>query len=129
MKEENENLNELFKLILGTDVKIKDNINASEEMVFQSFINRLENSIKIEEETFGLSGIDLTRITGELWFVLEGMIKMLYGEEASGIIQWYLWDRFNPDGSIIPLEGTDGKDYKLENPKDLWSYIKYKPNK
>lgn len=126
---EDKNINQLFKLILGTDVKIKDNIDSSEEIVFQSFINKLENSIKLEEETFELSGMDLTRITGELWFVIENMIKMLYGQESASTIQWYLWERFNPDGTIISLEGPDGKDYKLETPKDLWSYIKYKSNK
>ena len=39
MKETNPELKKLFKLILGTDVNIKDNIDASEEIIFKNFIH------------------------------------------------------------------------------------------
>ena len=39
---------------------------------------------------------------------------------------WYIYERFNPDGEITPLETEDGKQFLLKNVNDLWSYIKYK---
>ena len=42
--DENNDLKSLFKLILGTEVNIKDNIDETEEAVFKSFIQKLENS-------------------------------------------------------------------------------------
>ena len=122
----NEDLKKLFKLVLGTKVNIKDNIDATEEIIFEKFITKLEESYKLEEKTFEAGGIDLTKITEGLWFVVENQLRMLYGEDASQIIIWYIYDRFNPDGSIVPLEGPNEKLFILKNPKDLWSYIKYK---
>ena len=122
----NKDLKKLFNLILGVDIDIKDNIEHSEELVFKSFIDKLENSYKIENEVFESSGIDLTKVTEGLWFVLENTLKMLYGEVAGDIIIWYLYDRFNPDGSIVPLEDSSGNQFILKDSNDLWSYIKFK---
>lgn len=121
-------LKNLFKLILGTEVNIKDNIDETEEAVFKNFIQKLENSYKIENEVFESSGIDLTKVTDGLWFVLENSLKMIYGQDAGDIIIWYIYDRFNPDGSIVPLEGPGDKQFLLKNSDDLWSYIKFKSN-
>tara|TARA_R110001592_G_scaffold58417_4_gene176959 strand:- start:306 stop:695 length:390 start_codon:yes stop_codon:yes gene_type:complete len=122
----NEGLKKLFKIVLGTEVNIKDNIDVTEELVFIGLINRLEESEKMEHTVFQTSGIDLSKVTDGLWFVIENQMRMLYGPEASELIQWYIYDRFNPDGSIVPLEGPHEKLFILKEPKDLWSYIKYK---
>ncbi len=126
MENGNEGLKKLFKLVLGADVNIKDNIEESEERVFKQFIQKLETSYKIENEVFDVSGLDLTKVTDGLWFVVENTFKMVYGDEAASIISWYLHERFNPDGSIVPLEGLNDKEYILKTSDDLWSYIKYK---
>jgi hypothetical protein len=121
-------LKKLFNLILGVDVDIKDNINQSEEIIFKNFIDKLEESYKMENEVFETSGINLEKITDGLWFVIENTLKMLYGEVAGEMIIWYIYDRFNPDGSIVPLEEENGKVFLLKDSNDLWSYIKYKSN-
>lgn len=119
-------LKKLFNLILGVEIDIKDNIEQSEELVFKKFIDKLETSYHIENKLYGDSGIDLTKVTEGLWFVIENTLKMLYGESAGDIIIWYLYDRFNPDGSVVPLEDANGKQFILKNSDDLWSYIKFK---
>lgn len=129
MDADNEGLKKLFNIVLGTNINVKDNIDETEELVFKSFIKKLENSYKIENEVFEAGGIDLTKVTDGLWFVVENTFKMLYGEEACEIIIWYIYDRFNPDGSIVPLEGPSGKEFILKDSNDLLSFIKYKSNK
>jgi hypothetical protein len=124
----NKDLKKLFNLILGVDVNIKDNIDQSEELIFKKFIDKLEASYNIENKVFETSGIDLTKVTDGLWFVVENTLKMLYGEVAGGMIVWYIYDRFDADGSIVPLEDANGKQFLLKNSDDLWSYIKYKSN-
>lgn len=124
----NKDLKKLFNLILGVDVNIKDNIDQSEELIFKKFIDKLEASYNIENKVFETSGIDLTKVTDGLWFVVENTLKMLYGEAAGDMIVWYIYDRFDADGSIVPLEDANGKQFLLKNSDDLWSYIKYKSN-
>ena len=75
----NEGLKKLFKLVLGTKINIKDNIDATEEIIFEKFIGKLEESHILEEQTFETTGIDLTKITEGLWFVIENQLRMLYG--------------------------------------------------
>jgi hypothetical protein len=119
-------IKELFNQILGSEVTIKDNLDATEEGVFLVFIKKLEEAYEMENDLFEVSGIELTKITDPLWFVLENTFKFLYGEEAANLVWWYVFDRFNPDGTIVPLEDESGKQYTLNSPKDLWSYIKYR---
>ena len=79
----------LFREVLGSDVEIKDNIDATEENVFILFIEKLEKAFTLEEKTEELSGLDLTKITEGLWFVIEHSFKFLYGEESTQVFYLY----------------------------------------
>jgi hypothetical protein len=117
----------LFKKILGSNVTIKDNLRATEVNVFCLFIQKLEESKKKEDRVFEESGIELKEITDPLWMVIESTMKMIYGVEAVGIIFWYLYERYNPDGTVIDLvDEKTGKSFSLKTPKDLFSYIKHR---
>ena len=35
----------------------------------------------------------------------------------------------NPDGAVIPIEDENGKQYKFENPSELWSYLNHRYKK
>jgi hypothetical protein len=115
----------LFTNILGSEVTIKDNISGVEENIFITFIQKIEDSQLVENKLFEEGGIELSRVTDPLWFVIENSFKFLYGEEATDLILWYIYDRFSPDGEIIELEDESGKTSILKNPKDLWSYIQF----
>lgn len=121
-----DDIKDLFNQILGSEVIIKDNIDATEEGVFIVFIKKLEEAYNVENQLFEVSGIELAKVTDPLWFVLENAFKFLYGEEAADLVWWYIFDRFNPDGSVVPLEDENGKEYIFKDAKDLWSYIKYR---
>ena len=121
-----QDIQNLFSKILGSDVTIKDNIDATDEAVFILMVNKLEKTIKMEHKLFEVGGIDGHQLTDNLWFVVESCFKFIYGIEAANTISWYLYERKNPDGKIVPLEDNDGKKFILKNPKMLWAYIKRK---
>ena len=87
MKTRSEGLQKLFKIILGTEVNIKDNIDVTEELIFVNLIKKLEESEKMEHTVFQSSGIDLSKVTDGLWFVIENQMRLLYGPESSEIVQ------------------------------------------
>mgnify|MGYP003152294607 CR=1 FL=1 len=129
MSEELGGLNDirkLFNTILGSEVTIKDNIDATDEAVFILMIQKLEKTINMEHKVFEVGGIDAHGLTDNLWFVVESCFKFIYGTEAASTISWYLYERKNPNGKIVPLEDENGKKYLLKNPKFLWEYIKRK---
>tara|TARA_R110000796_G_scaffold97782_3_gene205029 strand:- start:2739 stop:3137 length:399 start_codon:yes stop_codon:yes gene_type:complete len=121
-----EDLKNLFEEILGSDVNIKDTLVASEESEFCLLINRLDNSHKDDEKLFELSGIDLSKHNGGLWLIVESLLKSNYGESSFDLIMWWVLDRFNPDGNLVPFEGEDGKEYNLLTAKDLYQFLKHR---
>ena len=73
----------LFKKILGSEVTIKDNLDATEETVFDVFIKKLDESRSKEDIIFDEGGLDLKSVTDPLWLVVESMMKMI-----SLLIKW-----------------------------------------
>lgn len=129
MSEELSGLNDikdLFSKILGSDITIKDNIDATDEVVFITMVQKLEKTIIMEHKLFEVGGVDGHKLTDPLWWVIESCFKFIYGLEAANTVSWYLYERKNPDGKIVPLEDEDGKKFILKNPKMLWAYIKRK---
>ena len=116
----------LFKSILGVNIKVKDNIDNTEELVFTNTIQKLEDSYILEENLFSDYGISITQITDPLWQKIENDFSYLYGDKARETIIWYIYDRKNAEGEVIALEQEDGELIKLETPTDLWEYIKNK---
>lgn len=116
----------LFKEILGSEVIVSDSMDITEEIIFVVFIQRLEESFEIENKLYEIGNIELGQITEPLWFVLEQTFKLLYGEEATNLVWWYIFDRIEKDGSVIPFVDEDGKEYNFKNAKELWMYINHR---
>jgi hypothetical protein len=124
-----DDLKELFENILGSSIKLKDTMVATEENIFCLIVNKLDAAHKDDEALFELSGIDLTKSKEDLWFVIESLLKISYGQDAFNMIMWYILDRFNPDGKVVPFEDEDGKTYSLITAKDLFAFLKHRfPN-
>lgn len=121
-----DDLNNLFKEILGSNVTIKDNLVVNDETVFCLIVNKLDSAHRDDEALFELSGIDLTKSKGELWLVIETLLKLYYGESSFDIIMWWILDRFNPDGKIVPFEDENGKTYSVITAKDLYHFVKHR---
>jgi hypothetical protein len=116
----------LFKKILGSEVIVNDSMDVTEEIIFVVFIQRLEEAFETENKLYEIGGIELGQITEPLWFVLESAFKILYGEDTTNLIWWYIFDRIEEDGEILPFTDEDGKEYIFNNVKELWMYINYR---
>jgi len=121
-------IEKLFNKILGTKVTIKDNIDQSEEIIFKAFVDKLDKNNIIESQLFEISGLDVTNIVDPLYSIIESTFRMLYGQEATDMVLWYIHDRFDADGNIVKLD-FKGKTFILKDSNDLWNYIKYKSPK
>lgn len=119
------NVKNLFAKILGSEVEIIDNLDGTKENVFIMLLEKLEASYKKETSLFSDFGIDVSLFTDDLWFVVEGFFKMLYGEEVSEMILWYLFDRINEKGEIneFIVDEEEGEGVIIKTPKELWDFI------
>ena len=123
MKDE---LKKLFKHILGSDVIIKDNIDLSEKSFFCLMVNKLDQTHKDDEKLFSKFGIDLTKSQNNLWLVVEALLKLTYGNHAFDMIMWWILDRFNPDGKVVPFKDEKGKVTTIKTSQDLYDFIKHR---
>jgi len=121
-----DDIRDLFKQMLGSDIIIKDNIKESEEKLFILFVEQLEKAKELEDKVVEI-GLDVHPLVDPLWIVIENMLKLQFGLDTTNLIMFYLYDKIGPDGKIIPLveEGSDKK-FVLKDPKDLFSYIKFR---
>tara|TARA_R110000744_G_scaffold33423_1_gene78464 strand:+ start:1401 stop:1793 length:393 start_codon:yes stop_codon:yes gene_type:complete len=126
MKDTHDGLRDLFKHILGSDVSIKDNIKSSEKAFFCLIISKLDEAHKNDERLFELAGIDLTKPQNNLWVVIEALLKLTYGVYAFDLIMWYILDRFNPDGKVVPFEDEKGNKTSVVTATDLYNFIKHR---
>jgi len=116
----------LFKKILGSEVIVNDSMDVTEEIIFVVFIQRLEEAFETENKLYEIGRIELGQVTEPLWFVLEHTFKLLYGEEATNLIWWYIFDRIGENDEITPFTDEDGKEYIFKDAKELWMYVNYR---
>ena len=121
-----DDIRDLFKQMLGSDIIIKDNIKESEEKLFILFVEQIEKAKELEDKVVEI-GLDVHPLVDPLWIVIENMLKLQFGSDTTNLIMFYLYDKIGPDGKIIPLveEGSDKK-FVLKTPEDLFSYIKFR---
>jgi hypothetical protein len=68
--------------------------------------------------------IDFTTYDEKFYEVIDTLILMQFGKEASEIIFFYLYERVNPDGTINQLVDTNDQYVTLNSPTDLWELVK-----
>ena len=120
--EEIKYIKKVFDTVLGANTIVKDNIKATESTIFEILIQKAYDSLNLEDK-LGEMDIDITKITDPLWFVIENQFKLIYGEEATEIIMWYLMERLDEDNNVMALEDEDENKIILNKPIDLWKYL------
>lgn len=68
-------------------------------------------------------GVDLEAYSSSYMDVVDNLFKMMFSPNQISFIDFYLYDRFTPDGEIISLELPDGKSFVLRTPEDLYEFI------
>jgi hypothetical protein len=121
--EEINNIKILFDKVLGANTTVKDNIKSTESTVFEILIQKADDSLNIEDKLFEIADISIEKITDPLWFVIENQFKLIYGEEATELIMWYLMERLDEDNNVTALEDEEENRIILNKPIDLWNYL------
>jgi hypothetical protein len=78
------------------------------------------------ENEFGLGVSDYEE---PFYIVIENLIYMHYGEWKGDIMLWWLFERFDEDGSVLPINLNDHaketeEEVFIETVEELWEFIK-----
>jgi hypothetical protein len=72
--------------------------------------------------------IDLTRYNKLFFDIIDDFFKLNFNKEQIKLIEFYLYDRFSPDGSVLELLDVTNKKIKLDSIDDLWNLLKSMEN-
>jgi len=94
-----------------------------DKILFEKIIKNIElvdiRSFILEEK----SDINLSKYDNKFFNIIDDLILLHFGIEASELISFYLYERHNPDGSINQILDNENTPIPLENPSDLWNLI------
>jgi hypothetical protein len=135
MDEHAKGVQQSIESIIGADTilkrrkKTEDDINRD---IFEKIIITLEQANIRSSIIGGDFKLDFTSYDETFYEIIDNLILMQFGKEASEVIFFYVYERINPDGTVNELADQDNQVVALNNPTDLWmlvNHIKNKTNK
>jgi hypothetical protein len=112
--------------MIGTDLSLrrkKKNENDLNRELFEKTINALERA-NIRTAIVGTEfSIDLSNYDELFYDIVDNLVRMNFGKEASELIFFYVYERLNPDGTINELRDQNDVPIILNNPTELWDLV------
>ena len=135
MDEHAKGVQQSIESIIGADTILKRRKKTEEDInreVFEKIILTLEQANVRSSIIGGDFKLDFTSYDETFYEIIDNLILMQFGKEASEVIFFYVYERINPDGTVNELADQDGNVVALNTPTDLWmlvNHIKNKTNK
>ncbi len=118
--------------ITGADLSLKRKRKTEKDVnreVFEKIILALEKASVRSSIIGGDFQLDFTEYDETFYEIIDNLILMHFGKEASELIFFYVYERINPDGSINTLADVEGNVVPMNGPSDLWELIQFMKNK
>ena len=98
-----------------------------EKEVFIETVTLLEHGLQRSDILYKDFNIDIYSYEEYFIKIIENLFLLKYGEVATEIMIWYLYDRVDETGKVYPLiyeeEEKPPIEIKIKNPTDLWKFI------
>jgi hypothetical protein len=114
----------------GKHLNIKSRTkNPTEKDLFVEIIGLLDECWTRSNVIEGQFGLGITNYEEPFYIVAENLIYMHYGEWQGDITLWWLFERLDEDGSLLPINLNDynkkiEEEVFIETAEELWDFIK-----
>jgi hypothetical protein len=118
--------------ITGADLSLKRKRKTEKDVnreVFEKIILALEKASVRSSIIGGEFQLNFTEYDETFYEIIDNLILMHFGKEASELIFFYVYERINPDGSVNALADVNGDIVPMNGPSDLWELIEYMKNR
>lgn len=92
--------------------------------LFVALINSLDEIRVRQALTYAELGLDFSTYDEKFFNAIDILLHMKFGPKSADVIAFYLYDRLNHDGSVNPLIVNSKHEVVLNNPYDLWEFLK-----
>jgi len=131
------NISLMFQNLYGVDVEIED-FNDEDKDSFVTLINSLDAAVDIEvslplpaeptekdiEKMVNGNKLvkDLSDLSSYLWGVVDFLIEKMFTPKVKELIEWYLYERIDEWGEVVPYIDEEGEEIIFNTPDDLYYY-------
>lgn len=92
--------------------------------LFVALINSLDEIRVRQALTYAELGLDFSTYDEKFFNAIDILLHIKFGPKSADVIAFYLYDRLNHDGSVNPLIVNSKHEVVLNNPYDLWEFLK-----
>jgi hypothetical protein len=122
-----ENVKVAIEKILGQKITLgrrKKTEADQRKALFSTIISKI---VEAEERSGMLDealGVNLNNYNKIFFEIIDSFLNFSFSKEQIKLIDFFLYDRYNADGTMIELRDKSDFPIKLDNTDDLWNLLK-----
>ena len=112
----------------NVNIKSKKKKELSEKEIFTDIISLLDDCFS-RSASLEQHNLNITSYEEPFYIIIENLMYMKYGEWKTDIILWWVYDRYNEEGEVMPIKLNDHVENKeeevmIETTEQLWDFLK-----
>jgi hypothetical protein len=117
--------------LMGKNVKAIENPKSIKKREEKFFLELMDILCQIEaySKVAETLGINLTDYENNHFQAIEMLLEKIYGEFATTVTIWWIFESLKPDGDVYPLIDEKGVKHIIKTPLQLYKFIKQNDRK
>ena len=117
--------------LMGKNVKAIESPKSIKKREEKFFVELMEILCQIEaySKVAETLGINLTNYENNHFQAIEMLLEKIYGEFATTVTIWWIFESLKPDGDVYPLIDEKGVKHIIKTPLQLYKFIKQNDRK
>jgi len=117
--------------LMGKNVKAIESPKSIKKREEKFFLELMDILCQVEaySKVAETLGINLTDYENNHFQVIEMLLEKIYGEFATTVTIWWIFESLKPDGDVYPLIDEKGVKHIIKTPLQLYKFIKQNDRK
>ena len=117
--------------LMGKNVKTIESPKSIKKREEKFFLELMDILCQVEaySKVADTLGINLTDYENNHFQVIEMLLEKVYGEFATTVTIWWIFESLKPDGDVYPLIDEKGVKHIIKTPLQLYKFIKQNDRK
>ena len=117
--------------LMGKNVKAIESPKSIKKREEKFFLELMDILCQVEaySKVAETLGINLTDYENNHFQAIEMLLEKIYGEFATTVTIWWIFESLKPDGDVYPLIDEKGVKHIIKTPLQLYKFIKQNDRK
>jgi hypothetical protein len=108
--------------VLKRKKKTEDDINREKFELIIRTLEEVEVRAMLMEQDFDLA---FGTYDEKFYTIIDTLLGLYLGSDATDIVNFYLYNRIEPDGTVNQIMNESGEVVPLDTPADLWELVNF----